>query len=171
MYEEGRPRATRTLGPRSRSYDRFPGHDPIAPTVFPKGRSAARPLGRQAPSRGVACDPQEEVTVSRSRTKRLPAWACPQMSSGERWPSASNPQTPPALAALATRLSGTPGEFLALAGRVSNLRCCASPGPAVTARSHVSRPARGRWHCSYETEVAEAASNVLPTPGRWPDSP
>jgi hypothetical protein len=160
VYEEDRSRATRALGPRSRSYDRFPGHDPIAPTVFPKGRSAARPLGRQAPLRGVACDPQEEVTVSWSRTKRLPAWACPQMSSGKRWPSASNPQTPPVLAALATRLSGTLGEFQALAGPVSNLRCYASPGPAVTARSHISRPAHGWWHCNYETEVAGAASRA-----------
>jgi hypothetical protein len=73
VYEEGRPRATRAAGSRSRSYDRFPWHDPIAPTVFPKGWSAAPPLGREAPSRGVACDPQEEVTVGRSRTKRLPA--------------------------------------------------------------------------------------------------
>ncbi|KFZ23257.1 hypothetical protein V502_02264 [Pseudogymnoascus sp. VKM F-4520 (FW-2644)] len=38
------------------------------------------------------------------------------MSSRERWPSASNPQTPPVLAAFATRLSDTVGEVQALAG-------------------------------------------------------
>ena len=127
MYEEGRPRAAAPGFPEPR-LRRVPWHDPIAPTVFPKGRSAARPIGRQAPSQGVACDPQEEVAVSRSRTRRVPAWACPQMSSGERWPSASNPQTPPALAALATRLSVTSGEFLAREGAVSNLGCCAPTG-------------------------------------------
>lgn len=122
---------------------RVPWHDPIAPTVFPKGRSAARPLGRQAPSRGVACDPREEVAVSRSRTRRVPAWACPRMSSGERWPSASNPQTPPALAALATRLSGASGEFLAPGGRGLKPRALGPPGAdrdsAFTCQSSGSR--------------------------------
>ena len=110
MYEESRPRAAmpRVLEPR---LQQVPRHDPIAPTVFPKGRSAARQLRHKAPSQGAACDPQEEDAVSWSRTRRVPAWACPQMSCEERWPSASNPQTPPAQAAHATRLSDTSSEF------------------------------------------------------------
>lgn len=39
------------------------------------------------------------------------------MSSRKRWPSASNPQTPPVLAAFATRLSDTVSELRALSGQ------------------------------------------------------
>lgn len=35
---------------------------------------------RQAPPLAITWAPQEEDTVSRSRTRRLPAWAYPQMS-------------------------------------------------------------------------------------------
>jgi hypothetical protein len=62
--EVARERCLDARGPQSQGYDGFPGRDPIAPTVFPKGRSAVRPVGRQAPSRGITYDPQEEVAVS-----------------------------------------------------------------------------------------------------------
>jgi len=145
------------LGSRSRGYDRFPSTIQLPPLCSPRGGPQHNRSGARRRHRVSTYDPQEEVAVSRSRTRRVPAWACPQMSSGERWPSASNPQTPPALAALATRLSDTSGKFHAGEGVVSNLGCCAPPGPTVTARSHISRPARGWGLCNYGTRTGLTA--------------
>ena len=50
------------------------------------------------------------------------------MSSRERWPSASNPQTPTVLAALATRLSGTVSDTQALSGLALEPRVLCLPG-------------------------------------------
>lgn len=58
----------------------IPGSHPIAPTKFPKRRSAVRLIWREAPSQGMACASQEEDTLDRSRTRRLPACAYPQVS-------------------------------------------------------------------------------------------
>ena len=46
-----------------------PPTHPIAPTEFPKGRSAAGRLGAHGPQPTAACAPQEEATAPRSRPK------------------------------------------------------------------------------------------------------
>jgi len=106
--EKGRAQGTTQLaGDPEQRLQQAPTNHPIAPTEFPKGRSTALKLGRQAPSQGVILAPQEEDTFHRSRQRRIPAWAYPQMSYREVWPSASNPQTPTEPASEADRTSGT----------------------------------------------------------------
>jgi hypothetical protein len=69
VIRKGRVEAS---GPRRRPPEReFAGDSraghPIAPTEFPKARSAAEPIGPRGPPRTATCAPREEDTVGRSR--------------------------------------------------------------------------------------------------------